>query len=164
MLLGNIISGGQTGVDRAALDASIAASVPYSGWCPKGGWAEDFPAPPGLLVRYPQLRETESGDPGERTEWNVRDSDAVLILLDSHGAEVSAGTLLTVRLTSQYGKPCLCLNVNDGSCLSDAYRWLVRQGAGLRVNVAGPRESEASGIYSEARRFMADLLLFDRQR
>jgi hypothetical protein len=69
-----IVSGGQSGVDRAALDVAIARGIPYGGWCPKGGWAEDMPAPPGLLAHYPHLRETPSADPAERTAWNVRDS------------------------------------------------------------------------------------------
>ena len=73
-----IVSGGQTGVDRAALDAAIARGIAYGGWCPQGGWAEDCPEPPGVLARYPLLRETPSADPAQRTEWNVRDSDASL--------------------------------------------------------------------------------------
>ena len=53
-----IISGGQTGVDRAALDVAIERGMDWGGWCPKGGWAEDFPEPPGLLAKYPHLKET----------------------------------------------------------------------------------------------------------
>ena len=64
-----IVCGGQSGVDRAALDAAIAAGVPHGGWCPAGGWAEDFPDPPGLRAAYPALRPTPSADPAERTDW-----------------------------------------------------------------------------------------------
>jgi hypothetical protein len=71
-----IISGGQSGVDRAALDVAIERGMEWGGWCPKGGWAEDFPNPPGLLPHYPHLRETPEPHPLQRTEWNVRDSDA----------------------------------------------------------------------------------------
>jgi hypothetical protein len=71
-----ILSGGQTGVDRAALDVAIARAMPYGGWCPRGGWAEDFSDSPGLLATYPHLRETPSRDPAQRTDWNVRDADA----------------------------------------------------------------------------------------
>ena len=60
-----ILSGGQSGVDRAALDAAIERGLGYRGWCPKGGWAEDLQEPPGLLAQYPHLRETPQADPAE---------------------------------------------------------------------------------------------------
>jgi len=81
-------------VDRAALDVAIALAIPYGGWCPLGGWAEDFPEPPGLLPRYPLLRETPLADPAQRTEWNLRDSDAVLVISLAAGPAVSRGTEL----------------------------------------------------------------------
>jgi hypothetical protein len=62
-----IVSGGQTGVDRAALDVAIELGIPYRGWCPKGGWAEDMLNPPGVLILYPELRETQDADPRQRT-------------------------------------------------------------------------------------------------
>lgn len=79
-LIATIRSGGQTGVDRGALDAARAAGVPIEGWCPAGGWAEDLPEAPGLRTDYPELRETPSREPAQRTEWNVRDSDVTLII------------------------------------------------------------------------------------
>src|SRR6185436_11785301 len=100
-----IISGGQTGVDRAALDAAIAQGIAYAGWCPRGGWAEDCPDPPGLLTRYPLLRETPLRDPAQRTEWNLRDSDATMIIVDAAGIDVSKGTALACALAEQYRKP-----------------------------------------------------------
>ena len=63
-----IVSGGQTGVDRAALDVAIDKGVAYGGWCPKGAWAEDLPDPPGLLDRYDRLQQTPLADPAQRTE------------------------------------------------------------------------------------------------
>jgi hypothetical protein len=72
-----LLSGGQSGVDRAVLDVALARGIAYGGWCPKGGWAEDFPKPPGVLAKYPQLAETPLVDPAQRTEWNVRDADAL---------------------------------------------------------------------------------------
>src|SRR6202167_3351570 len=87
-----LISGGQSGVDRAVLDVAEACGTNYGGWCPKGGWAEDFPQPPGLLARYPNLKQTPLADPAQRTEWNVRDADACMILIDAAGTDASAGT------------------------------------------------------------------------
>src|SRR6476661_2929994 len=66
-----IVSAGQTGVDRAALDVAIELGIAYRGWCPKGGWAEDRPSPPGVLALYPGLGETPHADPRQRTEWNA---------------------------------------------------------------------------------------------
>ena len=106
-----IISGGQSGVDRAALDVAIARGIAYDGWCPKGGWAEDLAVPPGLLARYPLLRETPSADPAERTEWNVRVADACLILVDEGGIAASKGTALAEQLAARYGKPLKVIDV-----------------------------------------------------
>ena len=89
-----IVSGGQSGVDRAALDVAVARGIDYAGWCPRGGWAEDLTEPPGLLARYPHLRETPSADPAQRTEWNVRESDATLILIEGAGLGLLRGTRL----------------------------------------------------------------------
>ena len=86
-----IISGGQSGVDRAALDVAIERGMDWGGWCPRGGWAEDFLEPPGLLTKYPHLKETPDSHPLQRTEWNVRDSDATLIITDGAGLSVSIG-------------------------------------------------------------------------
>ena len=108
-----IISGGQTGVDRAALDAAIEHDLPWGGWCPKGGWAEDFPNPPGLLARYPHLKETILAHPLQRTEWNVRDSDAALIITDDTGMPASIGTQRAHHWAHQHGKPVLVVNAGS---------------------------------------------------
>jgi hypothetical protein len=79
-----IVSGGQSGVIAPRLDFAIAHAIPYDGWCPKGGWAEDFPDPPGVLRLYPDLHETPDRDTRQRTEWNVRDADVTLILTRSN--------------------------------------------------------------------------------
>lgn len=89
-----IISGGQTGVDRAALDAALQLGIPCGGWCPKGRKAKDGPIPD----RYP-LKETESGSYPVRTEMNVRDSDGTLILT---WGRPTGGTALTVRLARRH--------------------------------------------------------------
>jgi predicted Rossmann-fold nucleotide-binding protein len=151
-----IISGGQTGVDRAALDAAIAAGVPYAGWCPKGGWAEDMPAPPGLLARYPHLRETPKGEPAQRTEWNVRDSTALLVLTGASGLAVSPGTELALRYAEVVHKPLIVVDIEAPDALSRARGFLDRR-TGDSLCVGGPRESEASGIYALALPFLTTL-------
>jgi predicted Rossmann fold nucleotide-binding protein DprA/Smf involved in DNA uptake len=135
-----IVSGGQTGVDRAALDVALEIGLPCGGWCPAGRLAEDGAIPD----RYP-LRETPSASYPERTARNVRDSDATLIL---YRTKMRGGTALTARLARHHGRPCLALEI--ASADPDAIRrWLAE--AGVRVlNVAGPRESEAPGIHREA--------------
>ncbi len=146
-----ILSGGQTGVDRAALDAAITRGLPCGGWCPKGGWAEDMPGPPGLLALYPMLQETPLGDPAQRTEWNVRDSDRLMVLNDDRGL-TSPGTEHAIRQAHALGRPVVILDVGQSADVDRAAAWL-GEGEGV-VCIAGPRESEAPGIYEAAKRFL----------
>src|SRR5579862_3382527 len=157
-----LISGGQSGVDRAALDVAVQRGIAYGGWCPKGGWAEDFPAPPGLLAKYPHLRETPLADPAQRTEWNVRDADACMIVINAAGLDVSAGTTLAQDLAHRRRKPLLVVTLGEKEAAHRAALWLrvqeARHGAGLKLAIGGPRESEAPGIYAEAATFIRALL------
>jgi len=157
-----IISGGQTGVDRAALDVAIGRGMSWGGWCPKGGWAEDFPDPPGLLDRYPELRETPFSQPEQRTEWNVRDSDAILIITDRDGLAVSSGTRRAQEWADHYGKPLLVVDVGQPDAAAQVAQWLQAQrkrfGAPMALGVGGPRESEAAGIYESTRLLMVSVL------
>ena len=133
-----IVSGGQTGADRAALDWALARGVPCGGWCPKGRRAEDG----ALDARYP-LTETPSEDYAQRTEWNVRDSDATVIL--SLAASLTGGSRLTRELAAKHRKPCLHLHPG-----LDAPRLLadfVRDQRVRVLNVAGPRASNEPGVY-----------------
>lgn len=145
-----ILSGGQSGVDRAALDAAIALGLDYGGWCPKGGWAEDFPDPPGVLSRYPLLGETPGAEPAERTRWNVRDSDASLILVDRGGTAVSGGTQLATAVAEELGRPWLALDVAAPDSEARLLAWLGTVKPTV-LSIGGPRESEAPGIYEKAR-------------
>jgi hypothetical protein len=157
-----VTSGGQSGVDRAALDAAIACGVDYGGWCPRGGWAEDFPQPPGLLANYPRLIETPSADPAQRTGWNVRDANAILIVVDEAGVAVSKGTTLAVGLTKQYRRPTLMIDPNIHDARARTTAWLAERrgvfGDGFVLSIGGPRESEAPGIYARALPFLRDVL------
>ena len=157
---GLIVSGGQTGVDRAALDFAIAHEIPYAGWCPRGGWAEDHPLPPGLLAVYPRLRETPSADPEQRTRWNVRDSDATLIVLAGVGG-LSPGTVTSEAAATELGRPMLRLDASDrdlASMRAAVERLLSALGPSPALNVAGPRQSEQSRAYAVALRLLGLLL------
>lgn len=140
-----VISGGQTGVDRAALDAALACGIEIGGWCPRGRRAED-----GRIADHYPLYETESGTYAERTRLNIRDADATLIL--SAGA-LTGGTLLTQTLAQQRGVPLLVVD-RSAPTPEDAARrildWLEQHGIQV-LNVAGPRESTRPGIYQWAR-------------
>ena len=149
-----IRSGGQTGVDRAALDAALAFDVGAGGWCPAGRWAEDGPIP----SRYP-LVETPEADPAVRTRRNVRDSDATLVLSP---LSLRGGTALTGAEAARQGRPFRALDVFAADAVPEAVAWIrsVRASAPgvLDLNVAGPRESEAPGIDDAARRVLNDVL------
>ncbi|MEO1528847.1 MAG: putative molybdenum carrier protein [Planctomycetota bacterium] len=131
-----IVSGGQTGIDRAGLEAAIAFGIAHGGWCPKGRLSEDGSIP----SRY-ELTEMDTPEYPPRTEQNVIDSDATLILYEE---KLRGGTLLTFRLTKQWKRPCLCLNLATAYA-ADVRLWL----DSLRpetLNVAGPRNSSHPGI------------------
>ena len=147
-----IISGGQSGVDRAALDLAIEHNIAYGGWCPKGGWAEDLRDSPGLLARYPNLHETPESDPKQRTEWNVRDSDATLIV--SPKGVTSPGTAFTIDSAKTHAKPYLVIDPAAANASHEVRQWLLSTENLWNLNVAGPRESESPGIYTITRAFL----------
>jgi hypothetical protein len=135
-----IVSGGQTGVDRAALDFAIRHGYEHGGWCPHGRRAED-----GVIPPIYRLRETESADYDERTEKNVVDSDATLIVVREK--ELSGGTAFTKDLAVRYGRPVLVVYEPKGVSKSAAAlsKFLKRNNV-RTLNVAGPCESQAPGI------------------
>jgi len=145
-----VISGGQTGVDRAALDAAQELGLDCGGWCPRGRRAEDGRIPD----RYP-LRETASADYPSRTAANVRDADATLVLTLGRGT--SRGTALTRRLAEQRRKPLLEVDLGAAPRPEPVRAWL--DGLAVRtLNIAGPRQSEAADIYDRAREFLLQVL------
>lgn len=146
-----VISGGQTGVDRAALDVALALRLPCAGWCPRGRRAEDGPLP----ARYP-LREMDSPDYPSRTERNVLDADATLIL---NRGTLAGGTAYTVRMAEKHGKPHLVVDLDAADTLDPAtvVAWLRKERIDT-LNIAGPRESGRPGIYAQASGFLRELL------
>jgi Circularly permutated YpsA SLOG family len=153
-----IVSGGQTGVDRAALDVALALGIAYGGWCPRGGWAEDLRLPPGLLARYPLLRETPASEPTQRTRWNVRDSDATLILVAGAPPAPASGTALTLAAAEERGRPVAVVDLDTTGARERAGALLAGVPSAGTLNVAGPRESGAPGIYAQTRELLAELL------
>lgn len=146
-----IVSGGQTGVDRAALDVALELGISCGGWCPKGRLAEDGPIP----GRYP-LRETRTARYARRTLWNVRDSDATLILARE---PLVGGTAYTERCSRELERPCLVVapDAADPATLMRVRAWLAANDVEI-LNVAGPRESGAPGIHALAAAFLRALL------
>ncbi len=142
-----IVSGGQSGVDRASLDVALALGIPCGGWCPHGRWAEDGEIP----AHYP-LTECADIDPALRTELNIRDSDATLVI--GSGREID-GTALTIECARRYGRPLFIMDPQRWDP-SEFHRWFARYR--LRVlNIAGPRESTHPGSYAEAYRLLQSL-------
>jgi hypothetical protein len=135
-----IRSGGQTGVDRAALDFALDRGLPHGGWCPRGRRAED-----GVIPARYRLRETASAAYEERTRRNVRDSDATVIF--SPGRALAGGTRLTREIARALGRPLLHLTAaGDAAQAAARLRAFVRRHRVRRLNVAGPRASEAPGL------------------
>src|ERR1700692_4592390 len=157
-----LLSGGQSGVDRAVLDVAIARGIDYGGWGSTEGGGGGLSAPPGLLAKYPNLKETPLADPAQRTEWNVRDADACMIVISAGGLAVSRGTALAEELAHRYRKPLMVVDLAEREPVEHAALWLrVRQrrvGADLVLAIGGPRESEAPGIYAIATAFIHALL------
>ena len=135
----SIISGGQSGTDRAALDFALQNGIPCGGWCPQGRWAEDGSIP----GRYP-LRETAGRDPASRTRKNVEDSDGVLIICIDKADE---GSRLTEEVTIRNSKPLFRVNGPKLPDTGSFTAWLDSNKI-EKLNIAGPRESNSPGIYA----------------
>jgi hypothetical protein len=143
-----ILSGGQTGVDRAALDWALAHGIEHGGWCPRGRRAEDGP----IDARY-RLHETASADYAVRTRRNVAEADATLVL---NRGPLAGGTLHTIRHAKRIGRPCLVVALDAPDLDAEVRRtrewWQALQAGSL--NVAGPRESGRPGIHGDALAFL----------
>ncbi len=148
-LVDRIVSGGQTGVDRGALDAALHLGIPHGGWCPRGRLAEDGP-----IAAHYHLRETASAHYAVRTRQNVLDSSATLIIC--RGA-LRGGTRLTHQLAHRYNKSTMVVDVSQQVDLELIRQWLSQQQVRI-LNVAGPRESTAPGIAAETFDLLVRLL------
>jgi hypothetical protein len=149
-----IISGGQTGVDRAALDVCLKLNVAHGGWCPRGRRAED-----GVIAACYQLVETKSDDYSERTKLNIQDSTGTLIIVPSLPLMVNDGTVLTMEHVKKLNKPHYILDLSKADQQeSQLLAWLHAHKI-VVLNVAGPRESQANGIYDGAFGFLEKFII-----
>ncbi len=152
-MIKKVVSGGQTGVDRAGLDAAVAAGYPIGGYCPKGRLAEDGTIP----EKYPMI-EMDTPESYFRTKKNVMDSDGTLIL---NKGELSHGTLLTYDFAAKHSKPNLIVQLDAEEIIKpeQVIRWIDGQFISI-LNVAGPKESKCpGGIYLEARNYLDQVFL-----
>lgn len=152
-LIEKIVSGGQTGADRAALDFAIENGIPHGGWCPKGRMAED-----GALGSCYLLQETPLKSYPQRTEWNVRDSDGTVVF--SISPTLTGGTKKTFFLANLRGKPVLRLAKDGGGRFPhlDLLEFIERHHVKV-MNVAGPRSSKEPEVYSFVKEVLQNALL-----
>ncbi len=150
-----IVSGGQTGVDRAALDWAIEHGIDHGGWCPHGRRAED-----GRIAAQYNLKETPESQYIQRTEWNMRDSDGTLLItLDGR---LTGGTKQTLQFARQYKKPCLHVaRTVPMERVLTALRTFLREHRIQRLNIAGSRASDEPGV-GEFVRAILDTLASDQ--
>jgi len=143
-----IISGGQTGVDRAALQLAIDLGIAHGGWCPRGRRAED-----GKIPERFQLREVDSTDYSVRTLRNIDESDGTLIL---HCGRLTGGTALTESSARQQAKPLLLVDLDHDLDPAAVREW-IKANKIATLNIAGPRESTSPGVYSRAMSFLRNV-------
>jgi len=148
-MINRIISGGQTGVDRAALDVAMAAGIACGGSCPAGRMADDGPIP----ETYP-LQEIADKDHLVRTENNVRDSDGSLLL---YREQLHGGTAYAVEMAKHLGRPVLAIDLNNPPDIADVVGW-VAENQLQTIHIGGQREQSSPGIYDQASDFIRCLL------
>lgn len=149
-----IRTGGQSGVDRAAMDFAREWNIPLCGWCPKGGWAEDYPDPPGLLKDYPEMTETPTEDVSERTKRNMRDCDAILTIIPWK-SEPSEGTEIGLEEGRRLGKPMFTAKGPED--VPEIVRWIRSLPDEIELCVGGPRASECSYAYDAAKAILDEV-------
>ena len=143
--ISRIRTGGQSGVDRAAMDFAREREIPLCGWCPKNGWAED----------YPELTETPSEDTAQRTKWNMRDADAILTIIPESSSE-SEGTNVGLEEGESLGKPMF--TATGFADVPGIIQWIDSLPQGVELCVGGPRASECQEAYDIAKAILYQVL------
>ncbi len=166
LMIGKVISGGQTGADRGALEAALKAGFAYGGLVPKGCLAEDGCVP----AKFAVMEEADTEDYRFRTRWNAEHSDATLILAFSD--QLEGGTQRTRQCCMNARKPVFVDNpsapATDGDRLA-VFKWLAKVcrkngGRPLVLNVVGPRESKEIGLAETVERYVARLIESQAER
>ena len=153
-MIEKLVSGGQTGVDQAALQIAINFKILHGGWCPKGRLAEN-----GVIPDIYFLKETDSNDVSVRTKHNIRDSDGTLILIPNNNTDITDGTIFTIKEVKEQSKPHLIISLSQDK--EDAVESIVEwsQSNDIKIlNIAGPRESQAPGIHHLSLIFLEKLI------
>lgn len=157
-MIEKIVSGGQSGVDQAALSMAMEAGLTIGGWCPKGGIDASGVC---VLGTYPTLKQASTPDPNERTRLNIEYSDGTLIIVPCLPLPESIvdGTRLTIDYAVQRGKPHLVISLADkGDAIETVLHWISLHN--LRVlNIGGPRESSSPGIHQASRTLFRKLFM-----
>lgn len=149
LMIEKIVSGGQTGVDQAALFTASEMGLSIGGWCPKGGLDANGV---NVLNTYPTLKQATTSDPNERTKLNIDDSDGTLIIVPSWPLpeSIKDGTRLTIEYAKQQNKPSLIISLSERKeSIATILHW-VRDHNITILNIGGPRESNWPGIHNEA--------------
>jgi len=149
-----IVSGGQTGVDQAALDVAIQLNIRHAGWCPRGRLCEN-----GRIPAKYKLKELPTSDYAARTQQNVIDSDGTLIL---YRQRLQGGTALTNRYARELHKPVLRVRLDLTVDMPRIVSWLAEHEI-RTLNVAGPRASSHPGLYEQAREVLLSLASFPKE-
>ncbi len=152
-MLERVVSGGQTGVDLAALDAAIEQDIEIGGWCPRGCINETGLIPTKYRPFLKEISETfqsEQENYDARTKANIQDSDGTLIIVPEKQLyqQVQDGTKLTVEEVMRVKKPYFIFDLSKEEAVVECIDWLKKEGI-LSLNVAGPRESSCPGIYKQ---------------
>ena len=155
-MITKIVSGAQTGADRAGLDVAIRHGFPHGGWCPKGRKAED-----GAIGGQYQLVETPSANYLQRTEWNARDSDGTVVL--TLAREVTGGSLRTIEFAKKHKRPWIHISRSGDFSPSVTLQGLVKDHDIGILNVAGSRESKEPGIWKWAYKVIEDAFFWSEE-